>query len=91
MYSRLVEAHYVRDYIIFVRFKDDVEAEIDLRDELYGFVFEPLKDVEKFKAFRVDPECHVVVWENGADLAPEFVYERALASFRQKHAQKVPA
>jgi hypothetical protein len=36
---RLVEARYVRDYVIWVRFSDDVAGEVDLRDELDGPVF----------------------------------------------------
>jgi hypothetical protein len=38
-------------------------------------VFGPLKDPGQFRRFRVDPELQTVVWENGADLAPEFLYE----------------
>jgi len=34
-----------------------------------------LKDIQLFQKFRVDPELETVAWENGADLAPEFLYE----------------
>jgi uncharacterized protein DUF2442 len=40
-------------------------------------VFEPLHDPEYFRLFRVDPECDTLVWPNGADIAPESLYERA--------------
>jgi ribosomal protein L31E len=43
-------------------------------------MFAPLKDPARFKAFRVDPELETVVWENGADFAPEFLYLRLLVS-----------
>ena len=75
MFLHVVEARYVRDFVIWLRFNDGAEGEVDLSQELEGEVFEPLKDMNKFKAFRVDPELETVVWENGADLAPEFVYE----------------
>ncbi len=39
-------------------------------------MFEPLRDIENFKRFRVDPEMETVVWDNGADLAPEFLHEK---------------
>lgn len=37
-------------------------------------VFEPLKSVEEFKQFQIHPEFHTLVWPNGADFAPEFLY-----------------
>jgi hypothetical protein len=49
---------------------------VDLKDELYGEVFEPLKDLERFKCFKVDPALETFVWDNGADLAPEFLYDQ---------------
>jgi len=33
------------------------------------------KDLSRFRRFRVDPELQTVVWENGADIAPEFLYD----------------
>jgi len=70
------EARYVRDYVIRLRFNDGAEGEVDLSGELEGEVFEPLKDPAAFKRFRVDPELETIVWDNGADLAPEFLYEK---------------
>ena len=69
------EAKYVHGYVLWLRFNDGAEGEIDLEKELEGEVFAPLKDISQFKRFRVDPELQTVVWENGADIAPEFLYE----------------
>jgi hypothetical protein len=69
------EATYLRDYVIGLRFNNGAEGEIDLASELEGEVFGPLKDQQLFQQFRVDPELETIVWENGADLAPEFLYE----------------
>lgn len=77
MFPRVSEALYVRGYTVFVRFQDGVEGEVDLQPQLYGEVFEPLKDLEYFRQFRVDLDLHTLVWPNGADFAPEFLYERA--------------
>jgi hypothetical protein len=71
---RVSEAKYLHDYVIWLKFSDGAEGEIDLRDELSGEVFAPLQDLGEFKRFRVDPELQTIVWENGADLAPEFLY-----------------
>ncbi len=50
-------------------------GEVDLRDELYGEVFEPPKDPVVFRSFSVQPEWRTIAWPNGADLAPEFLQE----------------
>jgi ribosomal protein L31E len=78
MILHVAEARYDRDYVIRLRFNDGAEGFVDLAEELYGEMFEPLRDVEKFKSFRVDPELNTIVWENGADLAPEFLHARLL-------------
>ena len=70
------EARYLHDYVIWLRFNHGAEGEVDLGDELSGEVFEPLKDLGQFRCFRVDPEMQTLVWDNGADLAPEFLYEK---------------
>jgi len=75
MFLHVKEARYLRDYVVWLRFNDGAEGEIDLEDELQGEVFEPLKDKLLFQEFRVDPELETIVWKNGADLAPEFLYE----------------
>jgi hypothetical protein len=38
------------------------------------FPIKPL-DIQKFKSFKIDFVLGTIVWENGADLAPEFLYE----------------
>lgn len=75
MFLHVTHAEYLRDYVIRLRFNNGVEGEIDLEGELEGEVFGPLKDMERFRRFRVDPEIETIVWENGADLAPEFLLE----------------
>ncbi len=70
------EARHVRDYVVWLRFNNGAIGEVDLRDELYGEVFEPLRDPTAFKRLRVDPDLQTICWDNGADLAPEFLYER---------------
>jgi len=47
-------------------------------------MFAPLKDLERFKAFRLDPELETIVWENGADLAPEFLHARLLVAAEEQ-------
>ena len=76
MLYRLVEARFVREFTLWLRFSDGVEGEVDLSDELDGPIFEPLKDPEVFRSFQLHPELHTVTWPNGADFAPEFLHEQ---------------
>lgn len=73
----IIEARYINSYTIWLRFEDGTEGEIDLSRELEGAVFEPLRDETYFMKFRVNPDTGTVEWPNGADFAPEFLYERA--------------
>jgi hypothetical protein len=73
---RVTEARWVRDFVIHLCFNDGLEGDVDLRDELHGPVFEPLRDVKVFRGFELHPELHTVVWSNGADFAPEFLHSR---------------
>jgi hypothetical protein len=75
MILHVKEAKYLRDHVIWLRFNDGAEGEVDLSNELDGEVFEPLKDIREFRKFTVDPEMQTIAWENGVDLAPEFLYE----------------
>lgn len=71
----VMEARYVGDHVVWLRFRDGTVGEIDLRPVLEGPVFEPLLDPESFRHFQIHPEFHTLVWENGADLAPEFLHD----------------
>jgi hypothetical protein len=75
MNYRLLEAKHVSQFTLWLRFSDGVEGEIDLGSELYGPIFEPLRNADTFKTFTLHPELHTLVWPNGADFAPEFLHD----------------
>jgi hypothetical protein len=79
MIPKLESAEYAGGYGIRVRFADGRTGEVDLANELWGEVFEPLKNVALFRAFRVNQEFNTIEWDNGADLAPEYLYENTTA------------
>ncbi len=66
---------YLGGHRLAVAFNDGAEREVDLSEELDGEVFEPLRDEAAFAEVFVDEETRTVAWPNGADLAPEFLYE----------------
>ena len=69
------KADYVSDYRLVVTFEDGTARLVDLEPHLTGEIFEPLKDLGFFRRFRVDADLDTVVWENGADMSPDFLYE----------------
>lgn len=79
MVPKLESAEYVGGYVIRFRYSDGTEASLDLKSELWGEVFEPLKDPEVFRRFQLDKELNTVTWPSGADFAPEYLYERSVA------------
>ena len=76
---RVTEMKYLSGYRVWLKFDDGKEGEVDLRDELCGEVFEPLKQLERFKTVYLDRELNTIRWENGADFAPEFLYAKLTA------------
>ena len=73
MFAHVIEAKYVNGYKLWLKFNDGAEGRIDLSSELHGEIFEPLKDMNYFKQFRI--MGNAVTWENGADFASEFLRE----------------
>ena len=71
----VIRAKYEADFRIRVTFNDGTEASVDFQPWLSGPVFEPLKKVACFQKFFVDGGT--VAWPNGADIAPETLYEAA--------------
>jgi len=70
----VVEARYVADHVVWLRFRDGSSGQVDRSGELHGRVFEPLRDPDYFRQFRLDPELDTLVWPNGADSAPEYLH-----------------
>jgi hypothetical protein len=76
MNNDVVEVRYVREYVVWLRFQDGTSGEVDIQPSFKGPVFDPLRDIEFFKRVRIDSEIGTIVWPNGADVAPETLYER---------------
>jgi hypothetical protein len=74
----VVRAEHRGGYKIWLVFNDGVESTVDFADWLTGPVFEPLKESGYFVRFFLDGGT--VAWPNGADIAPETLYERARSS-----------
>jgi len=71
----VIGVSHIKAYELRIQFSNGAVKEVDLAGELYGQVFEPLKDLEFFKRVSLNPETRTIEWPNGADFAPEFLYE----------------
>lgn len=69
----LVEsAEYMGKYTLLCTFNNGERRKVDLTPLLKYPAFEELKDESEFERYGVDG---TVFWANGADIAPEFLYE----------------
>ncbi len=77
MLLHVTQAAYLGGYRLRLTFSDDAVREVDLEQELYGEVFEPLKNVEFFKQVAINQDTNTIEWPNRTDFAPEFLYSIA--------------
>lgn len=74
----ITKAEYRGEHALFLTFNDGFTASIDLYETLahdHRKILNALANVDEFRKCKVENDT--VVWENGADLSPEFL--RALA------------
>lgn len=70
---KVKDVDYIKDYELLLTFSDGSRKRVDLRPYLTGEVFGELLDPVKFVQYGLTP--YTIEWANGADLAPEFLYE----------------
>ena len=73
----VVKAELKEKYEIFIEFNDGTRGIIDFKDKLendHRQIIKDLLDLTKFQAFRIDMDT--LCWDNGADFAPEYLYEK---------------
>ncbi|MDQ1340129.1 MAG: hypothetical protein QG567_1286 [Campylobacterota bacterium] len=84
----IIEARYIKDFKVQLLFeisdyeankKEQVQKEADLKKYIMSKketgIFAQLKNVEFFKNFKLN--ANTIEWANGADIAPERIYEIA--------------
>jgi hypothetical protein len=73
--ARIRSVEALRGFVLRVGFDDGTVRDVDLEAELWGPVFEPLReDVQLFRQVRVDEELGTIVWPNGADMDPDVLH-----------------
>lgn len=66
---------YLDAYRLRIVFNNQMVKDVNLQNELDGEIFEPLQDLERFRQVAVNPDTNTIEWQNGADFAPEFLFE----------------
>ena len=71
----VTKIEYRSGYSFFIAFDDGLSATIDFSDYLHrGPIFATLRDPDLFRHARI--EGGTIAWPNGADVAPETLYEK---------------
>jgi hypothetical protein len=75
---RLKQAEVLDDCVVRLAYADGLTADVDLGYVVeMGPVFEELRRPENFRRLRVSRAANTISWPNGADIAPESLYELA--------------
>ncbi|MBR1542758.1 MAG: DUF2442 domain-containing protein [Bacteroidaceae bacterium] len=77
MFLEVIKAEYVDGYRLMLLFNNGVQKIVDLSNSLRGTVYIPLRNIDYFKRFSI--KFNTVEWDNGADFAPEYLYEMGVA------------
>jgi Protein of unknown function (DUF2442) len=73
--ARIQSVEPLDGFVLRLVFDDGSERQIDLEGELWGPIFEPLRENhELFRQVRVDEELGTIVWPNGADMDADVLH-----------------
>jgi hypothetical protein len=76
MVLKITEFERLGDYRLRLTFNDGKVVDVDISqhwDDLWGPVFEPLRDPAFFAQVWLPEWSTTISWPNGADLAPEYL------------------
>jgi len=72
----IVEAKYIDGYNLRISFEDGKQGVFDFSPYVKEGIFIQLRDKKEFIKFYVNKELGTICWPNGADIAPETIYEK---------------
>jgi hypothetical protein len=75
MYLSIVDVKPDTDYLLHLTFESGEKRLFDMKPYLNTGIFSELKDVGLFNSVKVSFDT--IVWDNEADLDPEFLYQES--------------
>ena len=75
----IIQAKWIKGYTVELTFNNLRKGRVDFEKYLGRGVFKELTKVEKFKRFKVNAELGTLCWSNGADIAPEVLYQEVVS------------
>jgi hypothetical protein len=83
----ITKVSVVRHGVLRLVFADGLTGEVSVLDRMHGPVFTAARTPAGLAKVSVDPELGTIAWPNGADLAPDTLYQRLRAGiWPQSHA-----
>lgn len=71
----IIEVKVIKNYVLNLRFENGVQGNIDISEIIpFEGVFSELKDINYFSKVKLNSDLGTIVWENGADLSPSYLY-----------------
>ncbi len=86
MFLHVTKLSYLDEYRLNLTFNNNVVKIVDLCHELDGEIFAPLTDIAFFRQVYLNEETGTIEWPNGADFAPEFLFDIG-AEMAQRNGQ----
>ncbi|MBQ1773760.1 MAG: DUF2442 domain-containing protein [Prevotella sp.] len=77
MILTITDVEYLGEYTLLCTFSNGERRKIDLTPLLDYPAYQELRDKKQFEQFGLD---HTIFWANGADIAPEYLFENGVAA-----------
>ncbi len=76
MILQVTDVEYKGNHTLICEFNNGAKKEVDLTPLLSAPAFKALKDENEFQQFGLDG---TIFWANGADIAPEWLYDNGVS------------
>ena len=87
MIIHVTKVKIIYPYSVVIHFDNGTRKRVNLQNELYGPIFEPLRDPVYFAKGKLDLDSRTISWPNGADFSPDTLFE---AGCEHKTKRRIP-